>query len=122
MQKKISPTQQVGYKAEEAASHFLIQQKLILIEKNFCCNMGEIDLIMQDKNTLVFIEVRLRQHPQFATGLESVDQYKQAKLRRAAEYYLQKKQLSGKLPCRFDVIAATRQTDAFTFDWIKNAF
>ena len=77
---------------------------------------------MQDKDTLVFVEVRLRQHSQYATGLESVDNYKQAKLRRTAEYYLQKKQLSGKLPCRFDVIAVTRQTNAFTFDWIQNAF
>jgi len=113
---------QIGYQAEKIALNYLLKHDLKLVTQNFRCRLGEIDLIMRDKKSLVFIEVRLRNHPNYATGLESVDRIKQNKLRKTAEFYLQQQQLTNKLACRFDVIAIEHNTEQPTISWVKNAF
>ena len=118
------PTQRQlqGKAAEEAACQYLTSQGLRLLERNFLCKLGEIDLILMDANTLVFAEVRFRKNPDFGGAAASVTASKQRKLHRAAQVYLQR---SGQTPaCRFDVLAMTldQNSQLICENWIKNAF
>lgn len=114
--------QAVGQQAESWALEYLQQQGLKLIERNFHCHSGEIDLILRDKENLVFAEVRYRHKKSHGTGVETVDGAKQRKILRSAEYYLYSKKLWDH-PCRFDVIGisidAEQQVEII---WEKNAF
>ncbi len=110
-----------GQEAETRAAHFLQTQGLILVQRNFRCKLGEIDLIMKDQSTLVFVEVRLRSNRFFTQAAESVNWQKQRKLINAAQFYLQQHKLVDAVPCRFDVIAI--ENNAINpSNWIKNAF
>ncbi|RYY74141.1 MAG: YraN family protein [Gammaproteobacteria bacterium] len=108
-----------GAMAEDHAEIFLKQQGLVIVAKNYRCKSGEIDLIMQHADTLVFVEVRLRTHQAFAGAAESVTIRKQQKIIKTAQYYLQQYQLTDKANCRFDVVAFGENG---TPEWIKNAF
>tara|TARA_R110002072_G_scaffold2252_2_gene18602 strand:+ start:68168 stop:68524 length:357 start_codon:yes stop_codon:yes gene_type:complete len=110
-------TQRLGNAAEQAALNHLESEGLQCIERNFSCKMGEIDLIMLDKNALVFVEVRLRNNPHHGSGADSVTRSKMRKLIRTAEFYLTKHPIPGNLDCRFDVVSMDNK-----IDWIKNAF
>ncbi|MBN1684447.1 MAG: YraN family protein [Gammaproteobacteria bacterium] len=112
----------LGRKAEDGACEYLKKQGLKLITRNYCCRLGEIDLIMRDGKILVFIEVRLRSNLSYGTGLESVTRSKQQKIIRAAEYYLLINHLTYKVSCRFDIVSATFKEGKFDFSWIKHAF
>jgi putative endonuclease len=114
-----SPDKTAGALAEARAEAFLQQQGLVKCAKNYRCKLGEIDLIMQHDDTLVFIEVRLRTHTGFANAAESVTIRKQQKIIKTAQYYLQQYQLTDKANCRFDVIAFS---DNGAPEWIKDAF
>lgn len=105
-----------GKKAEDVACNFLLQNGLSLITRNYHCRYGEIDLIMQDSDTLVFVEVRYRKSDSFGSGAESVTHEKQRKLVFTANHYLQSH--PSPLATRFDVIAMSEQQ----IDWITNAF
>lgn len=111
----------MGKRAERLALHYLKQQGLTFIAKNFTCAMGEIDLIMQDQHSLVFIEVRLRHRDDFATGLVSVNQTKQRKIIKTALFYLQSYPLPPDKTCRFDVIGLS-SLSLKDLTWVKNAF
>ncbi len=115
-------TQQIGQVAENIACSYLIKQGLKLVSRNFQCRLGEIDLIMQDKEHLVFVEVRFRRNQHFGTSSETVTLHKQSKLLRTASFYLQQKHLTDKIPCRFDVIAIADTATQSNINWIKNAF
>jgi putative endonuclease len=97
-------TKKLGGQVENLVCDYLRRQKLKLIDRNYRCRLGEIDLIMQDKTLLIFIEVRYRQHCNFGSSLESVNLNKQNKIIKTAEYYLLSKRLSEKIACRFDVV------------------
>ncbi|MDD2833396.1 MAG: YraN family protein [Methylotenera sp.] len=109
---------EAGINAEQMAETFLTQHGLTLIEKNFRCPYGEIDLIMREGKTLVFVEVRLRSNTNFGGASMSITTAKQQKLTRTAERYLQ---THGNTACRFDVILM-HQLDINAVEWIKNAF
>ena len=94
----------LGDIAEDKALEFLSQQGLKLIDSNFYCRFGEIDLIMQDQDYLVFIEVRSRKNMGFGNALESITLSKQTKLRKAADYFFLTKTQYKKVAARFDVI------------------
>ncbi len=116
------PMSSTGYKgsaAEQHAATFLQQQKLTLLERNYRCRFGEIDLIMQEGDALVFVEVRMRSSDRFGGAAASITATKQAKLIRAARHYLAGQ--DDDLPCRFDaiLISGTQEND---IEWIKNAF
>ncbi len=120
MSGKIMDTSSAGAQAEIRAEKFLQQQGLVTQAKNYRCKPGEIDLIMMHSNELIFIEVRLRNHSQFASAAESITIRKQRKIIKAAQYYLQEMKLTETANCRFDVIAFN---DNFSPpEWIKNAF
>ena len=108
-----------GTRAEQLAAAFLQRHGLTVVERNFRCRAGEIDLIMRDGATLVFAEVRLRKNRAFGGAAASITPGKQHKLRLAAQYYLQT--LPTEPPCRFDALLLDR-LDENAVEWIKNAF
>jgi len=104
-----------GQAAEDDALLYLKQQGLVLRERNFRCKGGEIDLIMQEREVLVFVEVRKRANTRHGGAAASVTPRKQARLIVAAQTYLQR---FGQPPaCRFDVMAF----DGHNLTWLKNA-
>ena len=114
-----------GIAAEQLAATFLMQHGLKLITQNYHCRFGEIDLIMTDAKTLVFVEVKLRSSNQFGGAAASITPQKQQKMILTAQHYLQTQKL-GDVPCRFDVIlmqsANLAATDLKHIEWIRNAF
>ena len=108
--------------SEDIAAEFLQRQGLELLVTNYRNRTGEIDLIMVDDQTLVFVEVKQRRDSQFGRPEESVGMAKQAKLRRTAASYLQRHDRSQSWPCRFDVVAITGTPHAPVCRWIQNAF
>lgn len=111
-----------GKLGETAACQFLQTKGLRLIEHNYALATGEIDLIMQDKKDIVFIEVRTRSNNRYGTTIESVNYHKQTKLIKTALYYMQKNRLLYKVNCRFDIIGITTTAEGNKIDWVKNAF
>lgn len=108
-----------GALAEEWAARFLQKQGLKLIERNYRSRFGEIDLIMRDGATLVFIEVRLRRNGDFGGAAASIDNRKQQRLIRTSQQYLAS--LAHIPACRFDaVLLADAQGN--NVQWLKNAF
>lgn len=108
-----------GSDAEQVAASYLQRQRLILVTQNYRCRFGEIDLIMRDGTTLVFIEVRMRSHEIFGGAAASITLSKQAKLLRTARYYLA--ELNSEPPCRFDALLLSG-ANGQEIEWIKNAF
>jgi putative endonuclease len=104
-----------GQAGEDAALNYLEREGLALVTRNFRCKGGEIDLVMQENGTLVFIEVRKRADARHGGAAASVTAAKQRRLITAAHIYLQR----YKMPpaCRFDVVAI----DGDALNWIKNA-
>lgn len=113
-----------GIQAEKQALRLLKKEGLRLLNKNFACRTGEIDLIMLDQNTLVFIEVRFRSNPYFGSAISSIITKKQQKIRKTAAYYLQKHPRHNHRVCRFDVVAVSDNDVApkKSLEWIKSAF
>ncbi|MFC3681112.1 YraN family protein [Bacterioplanoides pacificum] len=109
-----------GEGIEQQAEQWLMQQGLQPIERNYGIRAGEIDLIMQQGQVLVFVEVRYRADDQHGSGAESITYQKQRKLRKTAEHYLQKHFANTPPDCRFDVISASG--NPVQFEWIENAF
>lgn len=104
---------------ERRAEDYLRTQGLLPVARNYQCKLGEIDLIMRQGKTLVFVEVRYRQNRRFGGAAVSVTATKQQRLRRAALSYLHMKGLNeAHQPCRFDLVAC----DGDQLNWIPNAF
>jgi putative endonuclease len=113
--------QTIGKEVESLVSIYLQQQGLKLLEANYRCNFGEIDLIMDDNDTLVFIEVRYRNNLSYGDGVVSINKSKQHKIKRTAIYYLQQHALYDKVICRFDIVAVAKKSKEDLI-WIKDAF
>lgn len=114
-------TRKFGSVAEDLACNYLQANGLLLVERNFYCRLGEIDLIMRDRDDIVFVEVRSRKHHLADSDLnpiDSIDLYKQKKIVNSATFFLQKKRWLDKVNCRFDVIGIHNSQ----LEWIKNAF
>ncbi|SEJ15099.1 YraN family protein [Pseudomonas sp. NFR16] len=112
-----------GREAEAYALRHLKQHGLQLITQNWLCRRGELDLVMLDGDTVVFVEVRYRRHAGWGGALESVDFRKQEKLTLAAQSFLQSESKWADSPCRFDVVAINGDPGtAPALNWLKNAF
>lgn len=112
----------LGRAAEDHVRSVLQGERYRLVERNFRCKGGEIDLVMLTGDELVFVEVRYRAGDAFGDGGESVDRYKQRRLRIAAETWLQKNPDFEFRYCRFDVFSVTGTPPDFRFEWIVDAF
>ncbi len=122
-------SQSLGKTYEQVAMAYLSQQGLQLMQHNFTSRFGEIDLIMKQKDVLVFVEVKFRSYNDFGSGLESITFRKQKKLITTAHHFLNRYRQYQNAPCRFDVLAIKprdNNTNAtledYHFDWIENAF
>ncbi len=107
----------LGDEKEQQARAYLERQGLRHLASNVRCKRGELDLVMRDDQTLVFIEVRFRTSARFGGAAASIGAQKQARLSAAAAYYLQRH--PAELPCRFDVIAID---GTGAIQWIRHAF
>lgn len=108
----------LGAKYEALAADYLIGQGYRIIEKNYRCRSGEIDLVARDKDYLVFVEVKYRADAACGSPLEAVDYRKQQKILRVAKFYLIAHGCGTEVNCRFDVVAI--QGDEVTL--VQNAF
>ena len=107
---------------EKAAESFLRDHGLKLLQRNFTSRFGEIDLIMEDDKTIVFIEVKYRKSNQHGSGAAAVTYQKQGKISRTAAWYLAKNSRRAEQICRFDVISINPQIRDHGINWIRNAF
>jgi len=108
---------------EQVAKEHLLSQKHTLASENFSCKMGEIDLIMNDRNTLVFVEVKQRASPSFGGPLAAVTLKKQQRIIKSAMYYCLVNNINfEQQACRFDVVAITGNNPPYEIQWVKNAF
>ena len=110
-----------GDEFEALAAKHLTRAGLEPIGRNALTRFGEIDLIMRDDATVVFVEVRYRKGAAFGGAVGSVDARKQAKLAVAAAQFLQRSPRLAKQPCRFDVVAISGD-EPYRIDWIRDAF
>lgn len=112
----------LGSAFEQAALHELERHGLRRRDANVTYRFGELDLVMDDGETLVFVEVRYRRGGGFGDGIASVDARKCKRIARAAAAYLAAQPALARRPCRFDVMAVAGDIAAPRFDWIRNAF
>lgn len=107
--------QEIGQAGEDRALAYLQQQGLTLVERNFLCKVGELDLVMRDGAYLVFVEVRERNNPLYGGAAASISPSKKRRIVRAAKFYLLR---FAKMPaCRIDVVAI----DGERISWLRNA-
>jgi len=109
----------LGQKGEEIACKTLEENGYRLLDKNFRCKQGEIDVIADDRGVICFIEVKSRSSEAFGLPEEAIDRRKQRKLWAAAMIYLEKKKIKSK-DMRFDVVSVDLRTDKARI--LKNAF
>lgn len=110
-------THVIGQQAEDKAARFLEKRGLLVLARNFRCRGGEIDLICRDKNTLVFVEVRMRRNADFGGAGASITLSKQRRIILAAQHYLLANAKANS-DCRFDCVLL----DGDSIEWIRDAF
>ena len=110
----------LGIQGEDIAAQYLQEQGLVILERNFRCRLGEIDIIARHGDCLVFIEVKTRSSDRFGLAQESITKQKIYKLRRLAQVYLAQRSFSG-LNVRFDVVAVNSAQET-KVTHIENAF
>jgi putative endonuclease len=117
-------TTEIGRRGEDAAARHLESRGLTLLERNYRCRGGEIDLVMLEGNTLVLVEVRLRASRRFGGAAASVGPRKQRRFTHAARHLMATRPAYRKLKARFDVVAleAGAQPGETRIDWIRDAF
>lgn len=110
-----------GFLRERQACEYLTAQGLKRITNNYRTRIGEIDLIMQDRNgCLVFVEVRARASAAFGDGVTSVTAVKRQKIMKSALIYMQSHKLLDRQPVRFDIVSFDGNPPVIT--WIQDAF
>lgn len=114
-----------GNQGESLACEYLLEKGLVMIEKNYSCKVGEVDLIMRDQDMgeecLVFVEVRFRTGRDHCDAAESITVEKQQRLVAAAKQYLVSIDKYDKIACRFDVIAINNALKTHNIHWYKDA-
>lgn len=108
----------IGKIYEDMACKYLKDNGYEIIDKNFSCKIGEIDLIAKNEGYICFIEVKYREKNSLAKGMYAVDKHKQNRIFKVAEVYLLSREMSFDTACRFDVISI----DGDDITLIKNAF
>jgi putative endonuclease len=112
-----------GKVTEDFAEQYLIHQGLTPVAKNIHCRQGEIDIVMRDGDTYVFVEVKYRKNNTFGSAVEMVSVAKQNKIKHCVAFFFQQANLNEyNTPCRFDVIALDGNITHPQVTWLKNAF
>lgn len=114
--------QQLGKNAEDFAYKLLKDKGLKIIGRNLRYKLGEIDIIAEDGEEVVFVEVRFRSGATRGVAAESVSEKKQRRLIRAAQTWLQQHKSYQNRYCRFDLVAINSVIDLEHTTWDKNAF
>lgn len=114
--------QALGAAAEAAALRHLEDAGLRLLARNARFKVGELDLVMRDGDTVVFVEVRLRRDHRFGDGAASVDHRKRRRLSLAAMAWLAGRPALANQACRFDVASVSGAPPCFQVEWIPDAF
>ncbi len=113
--------QVLGREGERVAEQFLKQKGFKIVERNYRCAAGELDLVVLDKRVVVFVEVKTRTGLGFGTPLEAVAYHKQQKMIQAAQYFLSEKGLHQR-DARFDVVGVSWPGREPVVEHIENAF
>jgi len=114
-----TPKQRAGAAAEDAAERHLCASGCRVLARNARYREGELDLVVRERDVVVFVEVRLRASERYGGALASVDVYKQKRLARAAQRWLAEHYGERWPACRFDVVTVD---GSGTIDWIRDAF
>lgn len=118
MRENKNNTRTLGSQYEKKAAAFLKEQGYQILQMNYRCKLGEIDIVCRDREYLAFVEVKYRSTARQGEAVFAVDYKKQRKLSRSAAWYLIEHKLSEQTPCRFDVVGI----DGTQVTLIKNAF
>lgn len=110
-----------GHKSEKLAARKMVASGYKIIETNYRCRAGEIDIIAREGDILVFCEVKARKSRSYGSPLEGITDAKIKKIRKAAEHYMKKKGLT-QTDCRFDAITVEEKDSATVVEIIPNAF
>ncbi len=113
-----------GRRAEAAAARWLRRHRVRILRRNYHCRQGEIDIVGLQGDTLLFIEVRLRNSNAWGGAAASVHREKQRRIVHTARHFLQSEPGHGDRPCRFDVLCAVYDARGAVHisDWIQDAF
>ncbi|MBR4669922.1 MAG: YraN family protein [Butyrivibrio sp.] len=112
----------LGTAREELAAAYISEAGAKVIERNFSCKSGEIDIIARDGKYLCFIEVKYRKSCKYGSPETAVDFLKRKKISKASRFYMYFKHYDEETPVRYDVIAIHGDEGAYTIKWIKDAF
>lgn len=113
---------EIGRDGEAAAAAFLVAQGYRVLNRNYrCARVGEIDLVAEEGDTLVFVEVKTRRSQRYGTGAEAVNRKKQTQLVRLAHWYMAAEGATDR-SCRFDVVEVVPSPDGWQCRLIRQAF
>ncbi|MEO1574113.1 MAG: YraN family protein [Pseudomonadota bacterium] len=115
-----SPTARSGKRREDEALAHLERHGLVLLARNYSCRIGEVDLVMRDDDTTVFVEVRYRRSAAHGGALASISRAKAWRVARAAQVYQKAVRAPADAPIRFDVVAIDGSPGQLR--WLKAAF
>ncbi|MDH3444399.1 MAG: YraN family protein [Deltaproteobacteria bacterium] len=113
--------QLLGREGERVAEHYLKKKGYTVVERNYRCRGGEVDLIVLDRRIIVFVEVKTRTAHEFGSPLEAVETRKQRRMIHAAQFFLHEKKLHQR-DARFDVVGISWPGNDPVVEHIQNAF
>lgn len=111
----------LGRDGEDAAARLLVRLGFRIVERNYRCRLGEVDLICRHGDTLVFVEVKTRAEGSLAAGTDAVHGRKRSRIVKAAAEYLSERGLWDR-PCRFDVVSVVRRDGRLEAEHLPDAF
>ena len=117
----VGTRQQLGAAGERAAERFLRRRGYTIVERNYRCPLGEVDLVALDGRTVVFVEVKTRRQAGGGAAYDAVDPRKQRQIVRVAEYYLAARRLHDR-DVRFDVVGVCPESGGLTCELLQDAF
>jgi putative endonuclease len=115
-------SQALGARGEDLAVQYLKKKGFKVIERNYHCFAGEIDLIARDKDTLVFVEIKARSSADYGLPQEFVDRFKQRKMIEAARFFMAERRVTDDISARFDVVAIHLTPAGPQIELIRDAF
>ena len=111
----------IGRRGEDIAKRYLIDKKYKILEENFKCKIGEIDIIASDGEYIIFVEVKTRTSTKYGIPCQAVNFYKQRIIGKVASLYLSNNKLYNEM-CRFDIVGILIMNKQISISHIENAF